>query len=453
MHAWQSQSGGPPPDIHFWGPSLKSFRRKKVASALGIGGFVLLAGGSAWAQDVKVNVTGSEHQADRHGDCGADRDDHARGHPGVGPADDFRTSCARSPPTTTADLPVVHQRLLGLRLRGFAARPRAQQHAGPRERPPAWRISASPTTATRRTSTCQQIPFDAVDRIEILKDGASAIYGSDAVAGVVNVILRQQFTGITATATGGTNYNGEGNQYKAAITGGIGDLTKDKLQRLPDARLPEAGSQPDEQGQGLHREQRPDVHGAGRPACGESADHRHRRHEPGRQRAAGQSRRRAARRAPSRRCRGAIPPTSTTTDTVAGRSRIGSISCRQVERINVFARGAYNFTSEIQGYTELSYFQVKTDTRNTPTAQRAQLVQPGRQHGHFLGQYLPAGRPSGQPVQRYQPGGAASVRGRCARWPGLVLRDQHAALPRGGQGHDVGLGLGCRGPVHPQRDR
>ena len=41
----------------------------------------------------------------------------------------------------------------------------------------------------------QQIPFDAVERIEVLKDGASAIYGSDAVAGVVNVILRQQYTG------------------------------------------------------------------------------------------------------------------------------------------------------------------------------------------------------------------------------------------------------------------
>ena len=46
-----------------------------------------------------------------------------------------------------------------------------------------------------------QVPFDAVERIEILKDGASAIYGSDAVAGVVNIILREQYTGVTATAT------------------------------------------------------------------------------------------------------------------------------------------------------------------------------------------------------------------------------------------------------------
>jgi iron complex outermembrane receptor protein len=73
-----------------------------------------------------------------------------------------------------------------------------------------------------------QVPFDAVERIEILKDGASAIYGSDAVAGVVNIILREQYTGVTATASGGTTYKGDGDQFRGAITAGIGDLTKDR---------------------------------------------------------------------------------------------------------------------------------------------------------------------------------------------------------------------------------
>ena len=41
------------------------------------------------------------------------------------------------------------------------------------------------------------IPTDAVERVEILKDGASAIYGSDAIAGVVNIILRRDFKGTT----------------------------------------------------------------------------------------------------------------------------------------------------------------------------------------------------------------------------------------------------------------
>src|SRR5688572_5092480 len=47
------------------------------------------------------------------------------------------------------------------------------------------------------------IPLDAVDRIEVLKDGASAIYGSDAIAGVVNVILRRDFQGAAANVSYG----------------------------------------------------------------------------------------------------------------------------------------------------------------------------------------------------------------------------------------------------------
>ena len=72
------------------------------------------------------------------------------------------------------------------------------------------------------------IPIGSVDRIEILKDGASAIYGADAVAGVVNIILREQYTGFTGTATGGATYQGDGEQFRAAVTAGVGDLTKDR---------------------------------------------------------------------------------------------------------------------------------------------------------------------------------------------------------------------------------
>ena len=39
------------------------------------------------------------------------------------------------------------------------------------------------------------IPFSAIERVEILKDGASAVYGSDAIAGVINFIMRQDYTG------------------------------------------------------------------------------------------------------------------------------------------------------------------------------------------------------------------------------------------------------------------
>lgn len=48
------------------------------------------------------------------------------------------------------------------------------------------------------------IPIFMIERVEILKDGASAIYGSDAIAGVVNFILRTNFQGLEVAAEGGT---------------------------------------------------------------------------------------------------------------------------------------------------------------------------------------------------------------------------------------------------------
>ncbi len=65
------------------------------------------------------------------------------------------------------------------------------------------------------------IPFDAVERIEILKDGASAVYGSDAIAGVVNVILKKEFKGTSLTAEGGTTQHGGGTTTHVAFMQGF----------------------------------------------------------------------------------------------------------------------------------------------------------------------------------------------------------------------------------------
>ncbi len=73
------------------------------------------------------------------------------------------------------------------------------------------------------------IPLSAVERVEILKDGASAIYGTDAIAGVVNFILRKDFQGLEATAYGGWTEHGGGNQAQATVTAGYGDLAKDRF--------------------------------------------------------------------------------------------------------------------------------------------------------------------------------------------------------------------------------
>ncbi len=71
------------------------------------------------------------------------------------------------------------------------------------------------------------LPFDAVDRIEVLKDGASAVYGSDAMAGVVNVILKKDFVGTTGTVEAGTSQEGGGTTEHASVMHGMGNLASD----------------------------------------------------------------------------------------------------------------------------------------------------------------------------------------------------------------------------------
>lgn len=65
------------------------------------------------------------------------------------------------------------------------------------------------------------IPPDAVQRIEILQDGASAQYGSDAIAGVVNIILKENSSGVSAKASAGEYYDGEGRSYSASGNFGL----------------------------------------------------------------------------------------------------------------------------------------------------------------------------------------------------------------------------------------
>ncbi|WP_229217534.1 TonB-dependent receptor [Massilia forsythiae] len=81
------------------------------------------------------------------------------------------------------------------------------------------------------------VPMEAVERIEVLKDGASSTYGADAIAGVVNIILRKDFTGTVFKAEAGESRYRDGEQGKAALTWGKGRLDEDGYNVMVNAEV------------------------------------------------------------------------------------------------------------------------------------------------------------------------------------------------------------------------
>jgi iron complex outermembrane receptor protein len=76
------------------------------------------------------------------------------------------------------------------------------------------------------------IPFNAIERVEVLLDGASAIYGSDAIAGVINFIVRKDYRGAEVTGYYATPTRGgpgpDGSQSTFKVAAGFGDLARDR---------------------------------------------------------------------------------------------------------------------------------------------------------------------------------------------------------------------------------
>lgn len=72
------------------------------------------------------------------------------------------------------------------------------------------------------------IPADVVERVEVLKDGASAIYGSDAMSGVINIITRTTFQGVRVSGSVERPQSHDfGGQDTAGLIGGMGNLERD----------------------------------------------------------------------------------------------------------------------------------------------------------------------------------------------------------------------------------
>ena len=71
------------------------------------------------------------------------------------------------------------------------------------------------------------IPLAAIERVEVLKDGASALYGSDAIGGVINFVTRREFSGVDALASYSKTEEGAANSERATLTAGTGRIESD----------------------------------------------------------------------------------------------------------------------------------------------------------------------------------------------------------------------------------
>lgn len=223
------------------------------------------------------------------------------------------------------------------------------------------------------------IPLEAVERIDVLKDGASAIYGSDAIAGVVNVILRKDFTGVVVKGSYGTSGDSDGNQRKGSITAGFGDLAEDDFNFFFSVEA----SKTDAIGVSDRRNRKWIGTGDTRPwgyAVGTNL--------PGRITGGGTG----AGGGPSG---AAQNPGTGLFESLPGCAALSSVTPQdpaggclwdvgqfrdlspQEEYINFFSRGTFAFNDNAELYTEFSYSKKKTEFHNTPSGVSGAWGYPG----------------------------------------------------------------------------
>jgi len=94
------------------------------------------------------------------------------------------------------------------------------------------RSTAGGTLTDSTTVDVNSIPIEAVERVEVLKDGASAIYGSDAIAGVINFILKKDYQGADVSLHFGAADAGGADAKRATATFGFGSIEDDRYNVL-----------------------------------------------------------------------------------------------------------------------------------------------------------------------------------------------------------------------------
>lgn len=96
---------------------------------------------------------------------------------------------------------------------------------------------ATMTGPERSGVDLQTLPLSDVERIEVLNDGASSLYGTDAIAGVVNIILRRERKGIEIRADASQPVGGQGRGWQTSLSWGRGQLKRDGYSVLLSAEI------------------------------------------------------------------------------------------------------------------------------------------------------------------------------------------------------------------------
>src|ERR1700736_331393 len=100
------------------------------------------------------------------------------------------------------------------------------------KRMPAFPFPQVSTTAVISFVDLNSIPLAAIDRIEILNDGGSAVYGSDAIAGVVNIITKNEYNGADILQYWGISEHGDAETYHGSLVGGVSHKLWDDNSKL-----------------------------------------------------------------------------------------------------------------------------------------------------------------------------------------------------------------------------
>jgi iron complex outermembrane recepter protein len=214
------------------------------------------------------------------------------------------------------------------------------------------------------------IPLEAVDHVDVLKDSSSAIYGSDAVAGVVNIVLKNSFEGASMSGNVGTSYADDGNQWRLSASIGRGNLASDRYNVFLTAEASGDGmimnsdrskwlGTSDLRPYGFYDMRR----GAPNTFFYGLIDPTHSSFSGttpyGSMRVPGQPRWVRHNVLP---CPEVSPATS-----VCLYDQVGyDVIQPQEKRQNVFARGVYQFNDSVQGYLELGWFNSKVFSIGTP---------------------------------------------------------------------------------------